>query len=142
MEQICSTRESLDNYLHSVDRSTKKDTPLSSVYFLIRHNGQEMPVFFFPFEGTYFETPCVLHSCPMAEKELREYVEETYMKEAWDKAFVYEKTMLVINKHYEISCPHTSPWLHIDKGHPVVVVKMLSERECLELLLEQNDKRA
>lgn len=131
------THKEMDRYLDTLDFSSKKVTPMSSVYFLVRHNGREEMVYFTHFEDTWFESPCCLHQCQLTEQELREYVEETYIKEAWDDAFAYEKTLLVDGVHYEIDNPQCAPWLDKD----IEIVKMVSEVECLQWLINNKNMR-
>lgn len=129
------SREELYKYLDSVDWNLKRETELSSVYFLVKFNNHIEPLYFMHYKNSYFESPCYLHSCDMGEYDLEEYVKDIYYPESFKEALAYEKTMKRENKHYEIDCPQCFPFL----PEEVEIVGMISESECLDWLLEHQD---
>ena len=126
------SRKELYKYLYNIDWNLKKETEMSSVYFLIKFNNHIEPIYFMHYKDSYFESPCCLHGCDMNENELEEYVRELYYPESFEKALAYEKTMQRKNKHYEIDCPQCSPFL----PQEVEIIDMVSESECLDWLLK------
>ena len=54
------SREELYEYLNHMDWEAKKDTLWSSVFFLVRYNDCEEPIYFEKYEDVYFERPCAL----------------------------------------------------------------------------------
>lgn len=132
---IVHSREELYNFLRTQDFNQKRITSLSSVYFLIKYDDKEYPVYFFPFEDVYFESPCELHQYEMTKEELIEYVKYQYIEEAFEESLEYEKTLYRDGILYDIDCPQTGPFLP-DKFS----IKMISEVECLNWLLEYRNK--
>lgn len=133
---VFNNKETLYEYLNNFNFNSKKQTQMGSVYFLIKYNDTIEPIYFFPFENVWFESPCEVHKCEMTEKELLEYVHEIYVKDAWDKAYEFEKLMLKNGYHHEIDCPQCSPFLPDD----IEILDVLTERECLEWIIEHWNK--
>lgn len=127
------TREDFFEFLNNFDYDSKRDSELSSVYFLIKNEEYVEPLYFMPFEDVYFESPCELHSCDMTEEELEEYVHEMYQEDSFEQSLEFEKLHLIDGKHYEIDNPQTGPFL---KGS-FELLDVLSERECLEWILNK-----
>lgn len=134
---LCKTRQDMYNYLDSLDFSEKKETEMSSVYFLIKENGIEEMVYFMPYNGSYFESPCMLREWQMKKEELRKYVEELYTKESWDAAYEYEKLMQIDDNHYEIDNFQCEPYLKEN----IEIIQMVSESECLQWLIQKRKER-
>lgn len=128
-------RKELYQYLNTVDWHSKKDSNMSSVYFLITYNGKTEPIYFMSYEGVYFESPCELHKFPMNECEIDEYVKELYTKESFQQALEYEKAMHRGNWHYDIDCPQCAASFLPEKLDDI---KMISESECLEWLIKHS----
>lgn len=133
MEKIINSKEELNKYLDSIDWDEKRDTPLSSVYFLVEFDNHQEPLYFVPFEGWYFESPCCLNQWELKDDDLEEYVKEIYEDESFDESLNFEKTMQINGVHYEIYVPQCSPFLTM----PCKIIKMMSETECLDWLLKK-----
>lgn len=133
---LLKNKEERYNYLRNIDISSKKETKMSSVYFLVKYGKEGFiePIYFTSYEGHFFESPCVLNSYNLNESELEEYVHDTYVKEAWEEALIYEKTMMRENIHYEIDCPQTNLFL----PNEIEIIDILSESECVDWLLTHN----
>lgn len=130
------SREELYEYLNHMDWEAKKDTPWSSVFFLVRYNDCEEPIYFEKYEDVYFERPCALTGFRMPIEELEGYVKYLYLPEDFEKACAYESTMQLEDMHYEIHNPQTSPFL----PEEFEILEVLSETECLYWLLEHNEE--
>ena len=128
-------RNQLYKWLSETDTSNKKETQLSSVYYLIEFNGHIEPLYFMHYEDVYFESPCVLSAYSMSEIELVEYVKDMYEADAFDIALEFEKTMQRGNIHYEIDNPQCSPFL----PNEIKILDILSETECLDWLLKHGE---
>ncbi|MDE7270358.1 MAG: hypothetical protein K2N81_07775 [Acetatifactor sp.] len=126
------TREELYNYLNTFDFNSKKDTELASVYFLMEFDNHVEPVYFLHFEDSWFESPCELHRFPLKDDEVIEYVKEMYQTDSLSKAYEYEKILQKDGWHYDIDVPQCSPFL----PNEVKIIKVLSEKECLDWLLK------
>lgn len=131
---VLENRDELYEYLKNVDTSKYKIDSMSSVYFLVKHKDGIEPLYFMPYENSYFESPCCLIET-FDEKYVEEYVKDTYIKSARKEALKYEKSMCRNGKHYEIDCPQCAPFLH----GPMQIIQILTEQECLDYLL--NKKR-
>lgn len=127
-----NNRKELYDYLSKVDVSEKQETGMSSVYFLVTYNGKTEPLYFMPYEGSYFESVCELHQFEMREDELEQLVKELYLPEAYEKALDFEKTMFIDGIRYEINNPQCVPFL------PEVIddIKPISETECVKWILQ------
>ena len=126
------TREELYNYLNTFDFNSKKDTELASVYFLMEFDNHVEPIYFLHFEDSWFESPCELHRFPLNDDEVIEYVKEMYQTDSLSKAYEYEKILQKDGWHYDIDVPQCSPFL----PNEVKIIKVLSEKECLDWLLK------
>ena len=131
---VFETRDELYEYLNNVDFSKYKTSSMSSVYFLVKYKDGIEPLYFMPYEGVYFESPCCLMET-FEEKYIEDYVKGTYIKSARKEALKYEKSMCRNGMHYEIDCPQCAPFL---KG-PMQIIQILSEQECLDYLLNQRN---
>lgn len=131
---LCKNREELYKFLNEFDWSSKQETELSSIYFLIQYTNNIEPLYFMHYEDIWFESPCCLHSYPMNEDELEEYVREIYQESSFEKAFEFEKTIYKDGVHYEIDCPQVSPFLEEN----FEILDVFSETECIDWLLEKN----
>ena len=129
---IINTKQELYDYLNNFDFKSKKDSPLSSVYFLVKHDDVTEPIYFTPYEDVWFESPCEMLGIEMNEDELKEFVKEIYEEKYWEDAFKYESLLQKDGFHYDIDTPQCSPFLP-DK---IEIVGVLSERECMEWMLE------
>lgn len=127
-----NSKQELYNYLDNVDWFSKKDTSLSSVYFLVTFDNHTEPMYFTSFEDVYFESPCELHRFPLNEDEVEEYVRELYYEDSFNNALEFERTMQRGNWHYDIDCPQCFPFLPEQLDN----IQMISETECLDWLLE------
>lgn len=130
------SREELYEYLNHMDWDSKKDTPWSSVFFLVKCNGCEAPVYFEKYEDVYFGRPCALTGFQMPMEELKDYVNYLYFPEDFEEAYAYESTMQLEDMHYEIHNPQSSPFL----PEEFEIVEVLSETECLYWLLEHSEE--
>lgn len=127
-------RQEMYAYLQAFDWSSKKETRLSSVYFLVTHDDITEPIYFFEYEGSYFESDCQLMSCDMTDEELQSYVEFQYDDDSYHEALEYERMLCRNGKHYEIISSQCMPFLQtIDAIIP------LSETECLDYLLKSKE---
>lgn len=129
---MINNRKELYEYLENQNFDDKRDTKLSSVYFLVEYEGKKEIVYFTHFQDVYFESPITLMSYEMSIEELKKYVKDTYMEESYEDALAYELTLYRNGKLYEIDCPQCSPWLP-DK---IDNIEMLSESQCLDLILK------
>lgn len=127
-----ATREELYNYLNTFDFNSKKDTELSSVYFLMEFDNHVEPIYFLHYEDSWFESPCELHRFPLKDDEVIEYVKEMYQTDDLSKAYEYEKILQKDGWHYDIDVPQCVPFL----PNEVKIIKVFSEEECLEWLLK------
>ena len=132
---VIKSREELYDYLNKVDIESKRETSLSSVYFLVEQNGKDEAIYFMSYNGVYFESPCELHSWEMKDTDLDSYVLDMYMNESFNEAYELEKLMQRDNMHYEIDCPQTGPFLKM----PCKIKGLLSESECLDFLLKERN---
>ena len=127
---MINNRNELYDYLNNVDWESKRDTKLSSVYFLVTVDSHTEPIHFMQYENAYFESPCDLHSFPLLEDELEDYVKEVYEEIGTEYSLEFEKTMQRGSLHYDIDCPQCFPFF--DKIDNIV---MISEKECLDWLI-------
>ena len=137
MSILINSRKELYKYLNSVDWNSKKETKLGSVYFLIKYNNNIEPIYFFYYEGSYFESPCFIHKTEMSKHELLEYVKNTYIKESWEESLEFENSMHKNGYHYEIDCPQCAPFL----PERLEILKIMSEQECLDWYLEDKGEK-
>lgn len=107
---IFNNREELNTYLNSFDFDSTGRTAYSNVYFLVRWDGHEEPLYFFDYMGAWFESDCELSCASIGECGLDVYLHELY--EDVDEILIsHEKDMCREGMHYEIiSCQgiHTS----------------------------------
>lgn len=129
---LLNSKQELYEYLNNFDYASKRDSSLSSVYFLIKFNNHVEPIYFMPFEDVWFESPCELHRCEMKDEEVMDYVKEMYRKDAWDQAYEYESLLQKDGWHYDIDCPQCSPFLPDE----IEIIDAISEHECMEWILE------
>lgn len=127
-----NSSEELYKYLDNTDWDSKRDTKISSVYFLVTFDGHTEPIYFTSYEDVYFESPCELHRFPMKEDEIEEYVKEMYDKQYLKVSLEYEKTMQRGDWHYDIDVPQCTPFL----PEQLDDIKMISESECLDWILD------
>lgn len=140
------SRQELYDYLNNFDWESKKDSNLSSVYFLIKYDDLIEAIYFYKHKDSWFESPCILSKFSLKDNELKEYISEVYeldeylvgqaLQEALDEAYQYELTFQQNGFHYEIDNFQTSPFLP-DK---IEIVKAMSETECLEWLRQRYSK--
>lgn len=128
------TKQELYDYLNSFDFDAYKDTPLSSVFFLTEYNDVVEPLYFSAYEDVWFETDCNLLRFPLADDMVMDYVKGTYFEEDWQGAYTYESMFQQDGWHYEIENWQCTPFL----PEHIKLLKVLSERECLEWLLEHD----
>lgn len=121
----------LYEYLENLDWESKRDHEWSSVYFLITYNGHTEAIYFSNYKGAWLESPCILRGFPLEDNKLREYIEEIYIEKSWNEAYQYESKFQKNNYHYEIDNPQCAPFLPED----IEIVKVMSEKECLEWLI-------
>lgn len=133
---VCKNREELYKFIESVDYKEKKDHKYADVYYHIKYNGYDAMYSFFHYKGCHFESQVYLNKWPMTENELREYIEEDYLKEAWDEIYEYEKRFLVDGYHYEIEIPHCDVYFEKD----IEILDVVTEMECFRWLLEKEKK--
>lgn len=125
------SKKELYNFLNNFDFDSKKDTDMSSVYFLMEFNDNIKPIYFVPYSDTWFESPCCLHRYKMDDDKLLEYVKELYIPESFEEAYQYEQMFQINGWHYEIEnfqCEHFIP----EKSK---IINVLSEKECLNWLI-------
>ena len=133
-------RQELYEWLDNQNPDVKKDTKLSSVYYLVTYNDGitnypiTAPLHFLHYENSYFESPCALsHQEMKTEEDLLQYVKELYISTALEDALAYEKTLWKQGKLYEILNLQVTPFIE-----EVIDIKMISERECLEWMLSHD----
>lgn len=134
---MINNRKELYDFLKSQDYNKKKDTSMSSVYFLVEYNDIIEPIYFTPFMDVFFESPCSLYEYDMDVEDIPKYVEEMYEKKHYDEALVYTLSMYRNGKLYEIENFQCEPFLP-DK---INNIKMISESECLSWLLRNKKIR-
>ena len=127
-----NTRKELYDYLNNFDFKSKKDTEMSSVYFLMEFNNHIEPIYFMSYENSWFESPCELHRTQLNDNELMEFVKEIYKADAINKAYEYEKIFQRDGYHYDIDVPQCLPFIPEESK----IIDVLSEKECLDWLLE------
>ena len=64
---IFNNREELNTYLNSFDFDSTGRTAYSNVYFLVRWDGHEEPLYFFDYMGAWFESDCELSCASIGE---------------------------------------------------------------------------
>lgn len=127
-------RQELYTYLDNFDFDSKKETTISSVYFLIR-NGlhKPEPLYFMHYQGSWFESPCCLMKHQLDDDKVKEYVDEIYLdNEEKDEYYKFENLMQRDGWHYEIDCPQCLPFLEND----IEILDVFTESECLNWLLK------
>lgn len=128
-------KQDLYNFLNHFDYESKKETKLSSVYFLVKYKYKDKnivePIYFTPFEDVYFASPCELYMSNINDDDLEEYVKSIYEVNAYKEAMKFEKLMQIDNMHYEIDCPQVEPFLPDE----IEIVNVLTESECVKYLL-------
>ncbi len=133
-----NSREELNSYLENLDISSKVETPMSCVYFLVTYDNETIPVYFEqqksvenPGHTVYFESSCDLKAINLPPEELEDYVRYMYREDAFEESLEYEKKMQRGNTHYEIEN------YQMDKFLPDQLddIQMISETECLDWLL-------
>ena len=129
---VFNTKQELYNYLNNFDYESHKDSSMSSVYFLVKYGKTIEPIYFTPYEDVWFESPCEVRGFPMKDDEVMKYVRTQYGSKYWKEAHEFETLMQKDGTHYDIDCPQCSPFL----PEKVEIIKPLSERECLEWILE------
>ena len=134
--KINSKRELYD-FLEILDWDAYKEHDWSSVYFLIKYDKYTQAVYFSYIRNSWFESSCVLRVFPLADDKLKEYVEEQYIKKSWDEAYKYESVFQKDNCHYEIDNPQCFPFL----PEELEIVKIMTEKECLEWLIEKTTNK-
>ena len=104
-----------------------------SDYYMVTWDGHTEPLYFMPYNGTYFESPLEVRRCQMTEEELWEYVKFQYLEKYLDESFEREKKNLIDGYWYEIDCPQCTPFLpfEIDDVYPI------SEEEYLRQVAEK-----
>lgn len=128
-----NSKQELYDYLDNINWNEKRDTILSSVFFLVTFDNYTEPLYFTSFEDVYFESPCELHRFPLKEDDIEEYVKELYYEDSFSNALEFEKTMQRGEWHYDIDCPQCEPFLPDQLDD----IKMVSETECLDWILER-----
>lgn len=119
-----------------IKNNIKKDTKLSSTYYLIKYNnGQLEPIYFTKFQDVYFESPCCLHEYDLKEEDLVDYVKEMYEEQFFEDALEFEKTMQIGNKHYDIDVPQTNLFLPDE----FEIIEVFSDRDCVEWMLKNKE---
>lgn len=132
-------RQELYNWLDNQNPELKRDTPMSSVYYLVTYKDDTTdkditaPLHFMHYENSYFESPCSLTFYKMTEEQLKEHVRDLYITTAFEKALAYEKNLYKDGKLYEIENFQVLPFIE-----EVIDIKMISERECLEWMLSHD----
>lgn len=133
-------RQELYEWLNNQNSDLKKDTELSSVYYLVTYydgiteHPITAPLYFMHYDGSYFESPCALSYQEIeTEADLKQYVKDLYISSAWKKGLDYEKTMWKQGKLYEIHTLQVIPFIE-----DVIDIKMISEKECLEWMLSHD----
>lgn len=128
---ILNTREELNAYLNSFDFDSAGRTEYSNVYFLVRWECHEEPLYFFYYMGAWFESDCELSCTSIGECGLDEYLRELY--EDVDEGLIsHEKDMCRAGMHYEILSYQCLPFIEF----PCEIVRHMTETELLDYLLE------
>ena len=133
-------RQELYEWLDNQNPDVKRDTKLSSVYYLVIYNDGitkhpiTAPLHFMHYEDSYFESPCALSYQEMnTEEDLKKYVQDLYISSSWEDGLAYEKNLWKQDKLYEIQNFQVLPFIE-----EVIDIKMISERECLEWMLSHD----
>lgn len=132
---MINSRKELYDFLNAQDFSLKKDSNLSSVYFLVEYNGKVEPIYFTAFMDVFFESPCTLYHTNIDIDKIPDYVRDTYEEDVFDDALIYTLSMYKDGVLYEIENFQCEPFLP-DK---IDSIKMISETECLNWLLRQRE---
>ena len=134
-------RQELHKWLEQQNPELKRDTPMSSVYYLVTYIDDTYeeeitePLYLGHINNTYFESPCTLTSIELKEEDLKNYVHITWMDYAFEDALLYVQNMFKDNALYEIHNFQCGPFIKEVKN-----ITMISERECLEWLLSHDRK--
>ena len=128
------TKQELYKYLNNFNFNDKKETNIDSVYFLIEFNNHIEPIYFMHYQNSWFESPCELHKFPLNDEDLMDYVKELYEEEYIEESYEHEKIFQRDNWHYDIDVPQCLPFLPDN----IKIIDILSERECLDWILENN----
>lgn len=107
------TKEEFFDYIYGLDLS-EKTSPFSSVYFLVKCDGEEKMLSLFPYRGTYLEIPCELRKYRLSKDDLIKKVQDEYDKKDWMLALEYEKRLQDRSMHYEIVALRHEPCLTED----------------------------
>ena len=130
-----NTKQELYDYLNSFDFDAVRDTKLSSVYFLVEFNNRIEPIHFMKFEDVWFPSACELFKIDLENDKIMDYVKALYIKEYWDDAYEYEKTMQRDDCHYEIVCFQCEPFLPDN----IKILATFSDAVCLKYLLDRTN---
>lgn len=117
-------------------------------YALVTYNGVTEATYFASYSADddmndwYLESPCLLYKIDeintpideFCEKYVREYIELEDKEEVKDYIEKYVKPMIIDNIFYEIENFQVAPYL----PEEVNEIKLISERECLEWLIDQS----
>lgn len=126
-----NSKEELYRYLDNFDWEEKKETEISSVYFLIEYNNKIAPIYFCDFEDYWLEYPCTLVRTEYTKEELEEYISSTYKKEYLDLVRKYVNIMYRDGYFYEIECYQNNFFL----PERLIILEAMTESECLNWLL-------
>lgn len=130
------SKQELYDYLNKFNWNEKKETKLSSVYFLVKHENVIEPIYFTHFQDVWFHSPCCLMKHPLNDNELMEYVKSLYYKESCAEAYKFEKLMQKDGWHYSIENFQCEPFLPDE----VEILQVFSETECLEWLINKESE--
>lgn len=127
-----NSRQELYDYLNTFDFNTIRDGHMSSIYFLVKYDSNVWPMHFMQFKDAWFESPCTLEKFQLNDDALEAFVTATYVDDAFDDAYEFEKKMQKDGWHYSIENFQCSPFL----PEKIKILDVFSDEKCLEWLLE------
>lgn len=133
-----NTKQELYDYLNSFDFDSVKDTEVSSVYFLVESDNHIEPIYFFNFDGAWFESYCQLKEAPLDDSEVKKYMWETYYEPVLVGLYEHEMNMQRNGVHYRINNPHCFPFL----PKKIKILDVFSDKKCLDWLLDHRNDTA
>lgn len=129
-----NSKHELYKYLDNFDWNYKRYHEWSALYFLIKYNGHTEAIYFRPYIDVWLESPCILMEFQLPDEKLYEFVKERYVEGEIDTAYEYESIFQKDGRHFEIINPQCSPFL----PEEIEIIKVMSETECLEWLINDD----
>lgn len=129
------TRAELYRFLNDYDWKEKQETPFSSVFFLIKYDEKTWPIYFIRTKDHWAEYECFLARYNLEERYLEAHTRMYYPDVEYGSAYAYAKTRYRNGYLYEIETIWQSSFL----PEELTIIKALSESECIEWLIQQEN---